>query len=158
MRANKKIFVVGPRWTVLCFRFAPSSEWYIDTINSVFVEAGDLARPEAIQNLLRLLAEGTGEDEEVDIRLRRYAVNAYLRLCDHSMLGDTLTKVISWVLGEFAYLEEDISLEDVAAHLCDLIDRSCAQRDTKPWIVNALIKLVAQMGECSEQVNIQLRV
>eukprot|EP00300_Choanocystis_sp_HF-7_P043308 c9888_g1_i1.p1 GENE.c9888_g1_i1~~c9888_g1_i1.p1 ORF type:complete len:1198 (+),score=305.45 c9888_g1_i1:40-3594(+) len=139
--------------TELAERFAPSNPWYLDTMNTLFEEAGPLCRKSAVQNLLRLLAEGTGGDEEADTALRQYAVSVYVVLCQKPRLGDTLTQVMSWVLGEYTYLTESVELEDVTALLCDLMDRTYSNPQTKLWIISAITKLVSQIGFCSDQVR-----
>ncbi len=56
------------------------------------------------------------------------------------------------MLGEFAYLDDEIELDDVSGHLCDLMERTYTNRDTKIWVFSAISKLVAQTGGCSDQV------
>jgi len=48
----------------LAERFAPSNQWFIQTMNQVFELAGDLVPPKVAHDLMRLLAEGAGEDDE----------------------------------------------------------------------------------------------
>ena len=53
-------------------------------------------------NLMRLIAEGAGEeDEAADAELRSQAVASYLALLQKPKLPDILLKVICWVLGEY---------------------------------------------------------
>ena len=42
-------------------------------MNSVFELGGELLRADIAHNLMRLIAEGSGEHEDVDVELRRYA-------------------------------------------------------------------------------------
>lgn len=44
-------------------KYAPSNTWYIRTMTTVFELGGDLVKPEVANNLMRLIAEGSGEDE-----------------------------------------------------------------------------------------------
>ena len=53
-------------------------------------------RKEVAHNLMRLIAEGT-EDEETDNELQLDAVSSYLELLDKPHLPDILIKIISWV-------------------------------------------------------------
>jgi len=55
-------------------------------------------RSEVAHNLMRLIAEGT-EDEDTDNGLRLDAVSAYLELLDKPHLPDILVKIICWVSG-----------------------------------------------------------
>ena len=50
--------------------FAPSNSFYIQTMADVFELGGDLVEHSVAHNLVRLMAEGTGEDEEADLELR----------------------------------------------------------------------------------------
>ena len=53
-------------------------------------------RREVAHNLMRLIAEGT-EDEETDQMLRQDAISSYLALLDKPHLPDILIKIICWV-------------------------------------------------------------
>ena len=53
-------------------------------------------RVEVAHNLMRLLAEGT-EDEETDLELRTNAVASYVDLLEQPHLPDALVKIICWV-------------------------------------------------------------
>ena len=57
---------------------------------------GNLVRREVAHNLMRLIAEGT-DDEEADMELRQDAVSAYIELLDKPHLPDILIKIICWV-------------------------------------------------------------
>jgi hypothetical protein len=66
--------------------------WYWDqTMNQVFELAGDLVPPKVAHDLMRLLAEGAGEDdEEADSLLRSSAVWHTPSMClfwNHESLG-----------------------------------------------------------------------
>ena len=57
---------------------------------------GSLVRREVAHNLMRLIAEGT-EDDETDAELRLDAVSSYLELLEKPHLPDILVKIICWV-------------------------------------------------------------
>ncbi len=57
---------------------------------------GSLVRREVAHNLLRLIAEGT-DDEDTDAELRLDAVSSYLDLLEKQQLPDILVKIICWV-------------------------------------------------------------
>lgn len=64
-------------------RYAPNNAWYVRTITELFKIAGDLVDPEVATNLMSLIAEGTGnedDDEEADMVLRKNAVELYVDL------------------------------------------------------------------------------
>ena len=64
---------------------------------SLSLSGGSLVRREVAHNLMRLIAEGT-EDEDTDTELRLDAVSAYVELLDKSNLPDILVKIICWVM------------------------------------------------------------
>ncbi|CAJ1345311.1 unnamed protein product [Effrenium voratum] len=77
--------------TSLAERFAPDNEWYVNTMNTVFELSGELVPAETAYNLMRLVAEGTGEDDAADNAFRVFAVNTYLKaerqmLCKNTYL------------------------------------------------------------------------
>jgi len=143
------------RITSLAERFAPDNEWYVNTMNTVFELGGDLVPAETAYNLMRLVAEGTGEDEEKDQEFRRFAVNTYLKLLEKSTLSDILVQVIAWVLGEYARLAtvDGYTLEDIIDLLCDCIDRPFEDLSTRGYLVNALMKLIGQQNIKSSSVD-----
>lgn len=89
-----------PRITQLAERFAPDNAWFVDTMNSLFEFAGDLVQPEVAFNLMRLIAEGT-EDDEADNELRISAAESYIELLEKNKLPDLLACTMSWVVGEY---------------------------------------------------------
>ena len=66
-------------------RYAPNNAWYVRTITELFKIAGDLVDGSVATNLMSLIAEGTGneeDDEEADMLLRKNAVELYVNLLD----------------------------------------------------------------------------
>ena len=141
------------RLTQLAERYAPDNNWYIRTMNAVFELGGDLVRPDVAHNLMRLIAEGSGEDEDVDVALRRYAATQYYELLAKPMLPDVLMQVVCWVLGEYGYLCTEAPLDAIAERLCDAVERQFTNASTRCWVVCALCKLVAQMGELASKAD-----
>lgn len=139
------------RITQCAERYAPSNAWYIQTMTNVFELGGDLVRPEVAHNLLRLIAEGSGEDEDQDMELRRDAVDTYLDLLERPVLPDILVCTMAWVLGEYGYLSESMELEEICERLCELVDRPFSQEDTtRGYVLTAVTKITAQMGHTIE--------
>jgi len=135
-------------------RYAPTNAWYISTITSLFEISGDLVKKEVAQNLMSLIAEGTGsddDDEAADVTLRRNAVDLYVRLLEKPNLPQILTETMAWVLGEYAYLSQEQDLTDILDKLCTLARkaRSTAPPSTLQFLSLAIMKLVAQAGTCS---------
>jgi AP-4 complex subunit epsilon-1 len=65
-------------------------------MNQVFELAGDLVPPKVAHDLMRLLAEGAGEDdEEADSLLRSSAVESYLHVLGEPKLPSVLLQVQS---------------------------------------------------------------
>ena len=87
-------------------RFAPDNEWFVDTMTTVFRLGGDVVRPEAVQNFLGLMADGTGDgDAAADSELRSSATSSFLDLlAEEKPLHDPLLTVMAWVLGEYGNL------------------------------------------------------
>ncbi|ONI20484.1 hypothetical protein PRUPE_2G018400 [Prunus persica] len=55
---------IGSRCVELAEQFAPSNQWFIQTMNKVFEHAGDLVNVKVAHNLMKLIAEGFGEDDD----------------------------------------------------------------------------------------------
>lgn len=80
-------------------KFAPSNSWYIRTMTTVFELGGDLVKPEVANNLMRLIAEGSGEDDDADQELRTEAVETFLELIGKQNLSNILKQVRpSWMI------------------------------------------------------------
>ena len=62
-------------------------------MNSVFELGGELVRPDVAHNLMRLIAEGSGEDEESDEALRKFAAQTYYEVLNKPNLPDVLMQV-----------------------------------------------------------------
>ena len=133
------------RITELAERFSPDNEWFIKTLNTVFLVAGDLVAPAVAHNLMQLIAIGPGDDEAVNEDLRRYAVAAYTKLLDRKVLLDLLTQVVCWVLGEFGHLSNEAP-EELVDKMCELLERQYEHAETRSVIVSAMLKLCAYVG------------
>ena len=55
-------------------------------MNAVFELGGELVRPDIAHNLMRLIAEGSGEDEAADMAMRTYAASQYYELLEKPVL------------------------------------------------------------------------
>ncbi|XP_065884904.1 uncharacterized protein [Dysidea avara] len=138
--------------TQLAERYAPDNQWFIRTMNIVFEVGGDLVRKEVAHNLMRLIAEGS-EDDDVDNELRMDAVTCYLELISKPSLPDILIKIICWVVGEYAYLCEDVSSEEILKKITSLLNRKFDDKDTPTWVITAITKLVSQMGNFADEAQ-----
>uniref|UniRef100_A0A8C1GNL3 AP-4 complex subunit epsilon n=1 Tax=Cyprinus carpio TaxID=7962 RepID=A0A8C1GNL3_CYPCA len=120
--------------------FAPDNSWFIQTMNDVFSIGGDLLQQDDPNNFLRLLAEGKPEEDD---QLRLYAVESYLTvLKGHtSHLPQCFLQVMSWVLGEYAHLQESVDRREVIRLLTQLLDQRSVSSETRVWILSALTKI-----------------
>jgi AP-4 complex subunit epsilon-1 len=141
------------RITQLAERFAPSNSWYISTMNQLFELGGQFLAEETAHNMMRLIAEGTGEDEDADHELRVQAVTAYLALFEKPYIPDILIRTMSWVLGEFGYLSPSMSVDDVHSLLASLLDSHFIQPESRAWIISGMMKLCARMGQVPEEAR-----
>lgn len=141
------------RITQLAERYAPDNVWFLNTMNNVFELGGDLVQEETAHNLMRLIAEGSGEDEQADLDLKIQAVTTYATLLEKTTISDGLMQVIAWVVGEYAYVCEEFTEEDMLNRLCDAIERQHEDSSTRGWIFSALVKISARMGDCPPQVR-----
>lgn len=139
----------------LAERYAPNNLWYVETITDLFEISGEFVTQEVSQNLMTLIAEGSADDEEdseeADIVLRQHSVTIYANLLSKSIskLPRLLLETMAWVLGEYAYLSEEYSLEEILCEMCELVrmGKQLAP-STRKIIVSAIMKLVAQAGQC----------
>ncbi|GAQ89669.1 Adaptin family protein [Klebsormidium nitens] len=128
----------------LAERFAPTNEWFILTMNQVFALAGDLVKPKAAHDLMRLIAEGNGEEDEAsDTQLRSLAVDSYLDLLEAPKLPALLLQVICWVLGEYGTADGKHSATAIVTSLCDLADRYSEDTTVRGYAVSAIQKVCA---------------
>ena len=149
LRSSVDVFLrkdLVSRITQVAERFAPNNQWYILTMTEVFELGGDLVDPEVANNLMRLIAEGVGEDEESDAELRRFVVEQYLGILDKPSMPDILMQTVFWVLGEYAYMSPSVSLEDISEKLCAVANRANADPTTRGYAISAALKLTAQLG------------
>ena len=84
----------------LSLTYAPDNQWFLIIMNELFELAGALVQEGVAHNLMRLLAEGT-EDEQADEDLRRFAVSSFMDLLEKPHIPDILLRLISWVRHAF---------------------------------------------------------
>ncbi|KAI3804551.1 hypothetical protein L1987_26184 [Smallanthus sonchifolius] len=130
------------RCVELAEQFAPSNHWFIQTMNKVFQHAGDLVNPKVAHNLMRLIAEGFGEDDDMsDSQLRLSAVESYLKIVDEPKLPSAFLQVICWVLGEYGTADGKYSASYISGKLCDVAEAYSSDDVVKAYAVTALMKV-----------------
>lgn len=128
-------------------RYAPSTAWYVQVMTQVFELGGDLVKMETASGLMRLIAEGGGEDdEEADNAMRQEVVETYLDLIDKHGMPDVLLQTLFWVLGEYGYLSESMSLPIICDKVCSLAGRAGLSKVTRGYAISSATKLTAQVG------------
>lgn len=126
----------------LAEKYAPDNEWFIETMNTVFSLGGDTMQPDIPNNFLKLLSEGFDSVEE-DRKLRLFAVDSYVSLLqgEPGKLPQRFLQVISWVLGEYSHLMEELEPAAVLRLLAKLLDMKHTSSETKSWVLIAMTKL-----------------
>ncbi|KAM8751334.1 AP-4 complex subunit epsilon-1 [Acanthopagrus schlegelii] len=126
----------------LAEKYAPDNEWFIETMNTVFSVGGDMMQPDIPNSFLKLLSEGFDSVED-DRKLRLFAVDSYVSLLqgEPDKLPQRFLQVISWVLGEYSYLKEELQPATVLRLLSKLLDMKNTSSETKSWILMAMTKL-----------------
>ena len=76
--------------------FSTDNVWFIDTMTGVYKLGGASVKPANVQNLLRIVAEGSG-DESTDQRFRSHAVDSFYRMVEQTGLNDAVIQVVAWV-------------------------------------------------------------
>ena len=127
----------------LAERYAPTAAWFITTMNEVFAVGGDVVKPEATHKLMRLIGEGTG-DQDADAALRADATRAYAELLRKPKLPKPLLEVIVWTLGEYGGSLPGKSRLDVMDLLCDAAETQPEARALAAQVMTACAKLAAQ--------------
>jgi len=137
---------VATRVSELAEQYAPDNQWFIDTMNKVFELAGDLVRPELADDLMQLIAEGTGDSEAADTELRKSAVESYIDLLNQtkSKMPKLLLAIIAWVLGEYGTL--CMSPQEVMTSLVQMGRRQDCTDSVKAFIITSLCKACCAQG------------
>ncbi|OIV93683.1 hypothetical protein TanjilG_16534 [Lupinus angustifolius] len=136
---------IASRCVELSEQFAPSNHWFIQTMNKVFEHAGDLVNIKVAHNLMRLIAEGFGEDDDAAAysQLRSSAVESYLRIIGEPKLPSVFLQVICWVLGEYGTADGKYSASYITGKLCDMAESYSNDETVKAYAISALMKIYA---------------
>ncbi|KAL3498045.1 hypothetical protein ACH5RR_040777 [Cinchona calisaya] len=133
---------IASRCVELAEQFAPSNQWFIQTMNRVFEHAGDLVNAKVAHNLMRIIAEGFGgDDDTADTQLRSSAVESYLRIVGEPKLPSTFLQVICWVLGEYGTADGKYSASYIPGKLCDVAEAYSTDDTVKAYAISALVKI-----------------
>ncbi|KAG4992328.1 hypothetical protein JHK87_025785 [Glycine soja] len=146
---------IASRCVELAEQFAPSNYWFIQTMNKVFEHAGDLVNIKVAHNLMRLIAEGFGEDDDAaDSQLRSSAVESYLRIIGEPKLPSVFLQVICWVLGEYGTVDGKYSASYISGKLCDIAEAYSNDENVKRYcIVESLESAIAIPFQCAFHKN-----
>ncbi|KAE9597930.1 putative adaptor protein complex AP-4, epsilon subunit [Lupinus albus] len=136
---------IASRCVELSEQFAPSNHWFIQTMNKVFEHAGDLVNIKVAHNLMRLIAEGFGEDDDAAAysQLRSSAVESYLHIIGEPKLPSLFLQVICWVLGEYGTADGNYSASYITGKLCDMAESYSNDETVKAYAISALMKIYA---------------
>ncbi|XP_043708913.1 AP-4 complex subunit epsilon-like isoform X2 [Telopea speciosissima] len=135
---------IASRCIELAEQYAPSNQWFIQTMNKVFEHAGNLVNVKVAHNLMRLIPEGFGEDDEgADSQLRSSAVESYLRIIGEPKLPSLFLQVICWVLGEYGTADGKFSASYITGKLCDVAEAHPSDVIVKAYAVTAIMKICA---------------
>jgi AP-4 complex subunit epsilon-1 len=136
-------------------------------MTTVFELGGDLVKPEVANNLMRLIAEGSGEDDDEDQELRTEAVETFLQLIAKPNLSNILKQVCGcvsvmsryapfmallpvqtmfWVLGEYGYMAQSKSLTEITTEVCETAEALGSDATSRGYAISAALKLTAQLG------------
>jgi AP-4 complex subunit epsilon-1 len=87
--------------------------------------------------------------------LRQNAIEIYVQILQDtpapSRLPRILVETMAWCLGEYGYLSAITSIDNLLHQLCDLADQSGLNVTTRKYVLQSILKLVAQMGTCPSQ-------
>ncbi|PON76157.1 Adaptor protein complex AP-4, epsilon subunit [Trema orientale] len=135
---------IASRCVELAEQFTPSNNWFILTMNKVFEHAGDLVNVKVAHNLMRLIAEGFGEDDETaDTQLRSSAVQSYLHILGEPKLPSVFLQVICWVLGEYGTADGKYPASYITGKLCDVAEAYSSDEFVKAYAITAIMKIYA---------------
>ncbi|EFA81397.1 adaptin N-terminal domain-containing protein [Heterostelium album PN500] len=140
----------------LAERYSPNDYWYIETMLRMLSVEGDLMSEESGFNLIRLVAGGTGLDdnEQEDIKIKLHAASLCWTILNDIIIqqqgdiqqqqqqqhtttthininvNDLLMKVVCWILSEYSYLFVDASAkEQIKVSLNSVINALVDQMD-----------------------------
>lgn len=134
------------RISYLAENFAPDSFWYIQTMNKLFELGSEYIPSSYVQNMLNIIAEGVN-DVEMDEKIRIYCVETYVEMLEkNDNIPDKLLQVIAWILGEYGYLSKKHQVSVLVEKLSEITERKIDD-ETKGWVLTAIMKLSANLGE-----------
>ncbi|XP_075483522.1 AP-4 complex subunit epsilon-like [Primulina tabacum] len=146
---------IASRCIEVAEQYAPSNQWFIQTMNKVFEHAGDLVNSKVAHSLMRLIAEGFGEDDAAaDSQLRSSAVESYLHIMGDPKLPSAFIQVICWVLGEYGTADGKHSATYITGKLCDVAEAHAIDDIVKAYAVTALMKIYSFEIAAGRKVDI----
>ncbi|KAF3796033.1 AP-4 complex subunit epsilon [Nymphaea thermarum] len=132
------------RFTFILIKNSICHLFLLQTMNKVFEHAGDLVNIKVAHNLMRLIAEGFGEDDEdADSQLRSSAVESYLRIMAEPKLPSAFLQVICWVLGEYGTADGKYTASYIIGKLCDVAEAHSTDDTVKGYAITAIMKICA---------------
>eukprot|EP01061_Rhynchopus_euleeides_P047262 TRINITY_DN9404_c0_g1_i1.p1 TRINITY_DN9404_c0_g1~~TRINITY_DN9404_c0_g1_i1.p1 ORF type:complete len:609 (+),score=241.16 TRINITY_DN9404_c0_g1_i1:182-1828(+) len=122
--------------TELAYNFLPTMDWYITTMNNVIKLGEQYVDNQTVQGMLKMIAEGSDElDEDENEKFRLNSVEMYYQLLDTTdHLPETLIQIIAWVLGEYGFMSQKYTDNDIIDKLCDLLEKTYEETDTRGYV------------------------
>ncbi|KNH07586.1 epsilon-adaptin AP-1/4 adapter complex gamma/epsilon subunit [Perkinsela sp. CCAP 1560/4] len=139
-------------------KFYPDEFWFLDSMIAIFQTGSRYISQDMIQGTLKLVAECVPEENETpedDIRL--YAVTTLHEILNEPSPTDSIVQVAAWIIGEYGFLNEEMSTKAVLERLSDIIQSPTIDPETKCWILTACCKIVARepdlAASCTHMVD-----
>ena len=123
--------------TALAERYAPSHEWYIDTMCLLFELGSEYLNEQILNNFLKLVVENCEEDEAFSQEI----IGKMLQLMNKVVPTDFIIKAVSWILGEIGSSQEPQKIEELCLSLIKCLEYDYEAESNKVWVIDAIIKL-----------------
>ena len=79
-----------------------------------------------------------------------------LRVHVYTIVNDVIITSCLQVVGEYAYVKEDMDIEEILEKVTLLLGRRFEEPDTHGWVITAITKLISQLGHMPESVQNQI--
>ena len=125
-------------------RFAPNKTWFINIMNEIFVNFGDMINDEILSKLIGIISEWEKETDDIN-EFKKYTIENYATIVEnYATLSDSFVKLMAWVIGEYTnklYLNDDEKIKGILEMLTYLLNKKYDDEMTKCFLISAISKI-----------------
>ena len=125
-------------------RFAPNRTWFINIMNDIFINFGDMITDEMLAKFIKIIHEWENETDDLN-EFKKYTIENYATMVEnYSVISESFVKLMAWIIGEYTcklYYGDSEKIKGILQMTCYLLNKKYDDDITKCLLISAIAKI-----------------